>query len=176
MDIYEHWEKALKKTEIVRPRVLPLMTYAATNLPYIFLAESSVNLGDTVVRKGEVVVDKPSIILPSHLPQFEGFEEKEKVPINFDQLTNFLLVRGVRFPSLKYNHQNHSIDIREGKLEDAIEVYRRLLEKEENISTGLIIGPEDLWQFSLLVFIGSQMIKSADGDIRKFLDDFKKNS
>ncbi|MBI3313040.1 MAG: hypothetical protein HYZ83_02255 [Candidatus Omnitrophica bacterium] len=176
MDIYENWEKALKNTEIIRPRVLPLATYEATHLPYIFLAESAVNLGDTVVRKGEIVVDRPSIILPSHLPQFEGFDEEGKPALDYFQLTNLLLVRGVRFPSLKYNNKVHSLDLCEKKLGETIEDYRRRLEKEENIATGLIVGLEDSWQFSVLIFICGQMIKSADGDIRKLLDDFKKNS
>jgi len=64
MGIHESWEKALKMTEIVRPRVQPLATFEATQIPYIFLAESLVNHGDTVIRKGEITIDKPSIILP----------------------------------------------------------------------------------------------------------------
>ncbi len=58
MDIEKTWEKALKYTEIIRPRVEPLNTFRTTHLPYIFLTESSVNVGDSVVRKGEVLVEK----------------------------------------------------------------------------------------------------------------------
>ena len=47
MNIYELWEKALKHTEIIRPRILPLLTYARTELSYIFLAESVVNMNIT---------------------------------------------------------------------------------------------------------------------------------
>ena len=174
MDIQDHWEKALKNTEIVRPRVTPLQTFAATELPYILLAESAVNMGDTVVRKGEVVVEKPSIILPSNLPQFEGFEPEDEPSFNPDTLINFLLVRGVRFPSLKYNNKTVSLDVYEGRLKSAVEHYTHELEKVENVSTGLIVGPEDSWQFSVLIFIGTQMLRQADKDIRKLLDDFRK--
>ena len=103
MDIQEAWQKALKQTEIVRPRVEPLSRTAATELPYIFLAESAVNRGDTVVRTGAITVEKPSIILPSNLPHFEGFEEDEKSSWKENAVMQFFLVRGVRFPSLKYN-------------------------------------------------------------------------
>ncbi|MBI4711459.1 MAG: hypothetical protein HY767_03240, partial [Candidatus Omnitrophica bacterium] len=94
MYIHDYWEKALKSTEIIRPRVQPLQTFEATQIPYVFLAESAVNQGDTVVRKGEVTVDKPSIILPPNLPQFEGFEFDKEFSGVEDYLTTFLFVRG----------------------------------------------------------------------------------
>lgn len=170
----EIWEKALRYTEIVRPRIQPLATDGPTFLPYIFLAESSVNVGDTVVRRGEVIVEKPAIILPQNLPQFEGFESPQEQPFNPDMVTNFLLVRGIRFPSMKYNNRTYSLDVREGKLQSAIDHYGRELQRQENLTTGLVIGPEDCWQFSILVFICSQVLRSAEGDIQKLLDDYHK--
>ena len=68
MNLQDAWEKALRKTEIVRARVLPLETFTQTRLPYIALAEAEVNRGDTVVRKGEGLVEKPSPILPPNPP------------------------------------------------------------------------------------------------------------
>ena len=173
MDIHDSWEKALKTTEIVRPRVQPLHTFEATQIPYVFLAESSVNHGDTVVRKGEVTVDKPSIILPLDLPQFEGFEFDKKFSGVEDYLTTFLLVRGIRFPSMKYENRVESLDIREEKLSKAVEFFSQLLQRQENVSTGLVIGPEDCWQFSVLIFICGQITRSADGDVRKLFDRFR---
>lgn len=176
MDIQEAWEKALKNTEVIRPRVQPLQTFGETHLPYIFLAESSVNLGDTVKRQGEIVVEKPSIILPPNIPQFEGFqpEGEAEAKLNLDALTNFLFVRGVKFPSLKYNNKTELLEIQEGRLKENIEQTVRRLEQEENVSTGLVIGPEDCWQFSLIIFIASQILRQASGDIKKMLDDFRK--
>ncbi len=176
MDIQGHWEKALKGTEIVRPRVQPLQTFEATHLPYIFLAESFVNTGDTVVRKGEIVVEKPAIILPQNLPQFEGFEFEKEFPSQQDFLSTFFLVRGIKFPSLKYNNKTDSLDIREGKMRAAIEHYLHELQKKEDVSTGLLVGPEDCWQFSVLIFICSQILKQSDGDIRKLFDRFRNES
>jgi len=173
MDIHDSWEKALKATEIIRPRVQPLQTFAATQIPYVFLAESAVNHGDTVVRKGEVTVEKPTIILPPHLPQFEGFEFDEKFSGVEDYLTTFLLVRGIRFPSMKYENRIESLDIREEKLSKAVEFFSHALERQENVSTGLVIGPEDCWQFSVLIFICGQITRSAEGDVRNLFDRFK---
>ncbi len=176
MDIREYWEKALKQTEIIRPRVLPLGTFESTRLPYIFLGESSVNIGDTVVRCGEVMVEKPSLILPPNNPSFEGFESEHPQAADLNRLADFLLVRGIRFPSVKYNNKTLSVDIREGKLKDAIDHYFRELQCAENVSTGLVIGPEDCWQFSVLIFTCSTAERSAENDIRKLFERYRDGS
>lgn len=174
MDIQNAWEKALENTKIVRSRAQELHTFSDTNLSYIFLAEALVNAGDTIVRKGEVMVNKPAIILPSNLPQFEGFDFEEVFEFGQDMVTNFLLVRGVTFPSMKYNNKTDSLDIFEGHLEKAIGYYSDMLQKKEDVHSGLIVGPEDCWQFSVLIFLCSQVAKSANNDIRKLLEHFRR--
>ena len=174
MNIQDGWEKALKQTEIVRPRVQSLHTFEVTRLPYVFLAESSVNSGDTVVRKGEVLVERPALVLPFNRPQFEGFDFEESLHVQEDLLTSFFLVRGVSFPSLKYNNKTDSLDIHEGRLSKTLGHYTTLLHREEDVHTGLVTGPEDVWQFSILIFVGSQVIRSAEGDIRKLFEDYKR--
>ncbi len=170
MDIEKAWERALKYTEIIRPRVQPLDTFKTTHLPYIFLAESSVNIGDCVVRKGEVLVEKPSLFLPPGAPQLDGFDFRDASRQQEEMITNFFLVRGIAFPSLKYNNKTYSLDIFEGRLSRAIEKYTQELQKEENVTSGLIIGPEDCWQFSVLIFICTQIVRSADNDIKSFMN------
>lgn len=174
MDIQEKWEKALEKTEIIRPRIQELFTFSHTDLPYIFLSESSVNMGDTAIRKGSILVEKPSLILPLGLPHFEGFEFEKEPSVSDDMVADFLLVRGVKFPSLRYNNKTYSLDLFEGKLSKAIEQHRDKLQLEEDVLTGLIIGPEDCWQFSLIIFVCTQVMKSADGDIKRLLEEFKR--
>ena len=58
MDIDAIWSKALKQTEVIRSRIEDLQTFETTPLPYVFLAESSLNAGDTVVRMGQVLVER----------------------------------------------------------------------------------------------------------------------
>ncbi len=174
MNIQDSWEKALRKTEILRSRIKPLKTDEATPLPYIFLAESSVNKGDCVVRKGEVLVEKPSIILPSASPQFEGFDFDKEDSFNQNLFTSFLMVRGIKFPSFKYNNKTNSLDIYEGRLQKAIDHYSHELQTKEDIRTGLVAGPEDCWQFSIIIFICNQILRQADGDIKRLLDEYRK--
>ncbi len=174
MNIQDYWEKALKHTEIVRPRIQPLSIDAATQMPYVFLAESAIHTGDTVVRRGEVTVEKPSLILPSDQPQLEGFEAEDQSAWNTEGMINFLFVRGVRFPSFKYHNKVELLDIYEGKLKQAVDHHLKILQEKENLSTGLVIGPEDCWQFSLLIFIASQASRQAESDIRRLWDNFFK--
>lgn len=175
MNIQDAWEKALRTTRIVRPRVHPLETYATTPLPYIFLSESSVNAGDTAVRRGEILVEKPSLVLPFNLPHFDGFKFEEEMDVNEDLLMSFLLVRGVSFPSFKYNNKRSSIDVFEGRLSKAISHYGEMLQREENVHTGLIAGKEDVWQLAVLMFISNQVARSADRDVKKLFEDFRRS-
>lgn len=174
MGIDALWEKALAHTRILRHRVQGLLTCASTDLPYIFLAESGENVEDTLVRKGGVVVDRPSLILPAYHPQFEGFDFEKELHVDPEHLTSFLLVRGVRFPSLKYSHTPAALHLHGGRLDEASRHYLEKLQREEDIRTGLLAGPEDCWQLSVLIFVCSQVLRSADGDVRRVLEDLRK--
>jgi len=174
MDIQALWSKALKQTEILRMRLQELSSVDATAVPYIFLAESVLNRGDTVVRKGNVLIERPSLWLPSLSPQFEGFEFDKDFAVTSDTMTTFLLVRGVQFPSLRYRHEVSSLDVTEQSLRHAAEQFRHQLTMGEDITTGLVLGPEDAWQFSLLLLVGALVTRSAHGDVRRLLDEWRK--
>ncbi len=174
MDAYEAWEMALKNTEIIRPRVKSLMTFEATAIPYILLSESSLDAGDTVVRKGEVVVQKPALILPPNVPQFKGFEFGQNPDVDEGSIINFLLIRGVQMPSMKYDNRTFSLNIFEGKLHKAIAHYINLMQQQENVHSGLIAGPQECWQFSVLIYVCAQIVRNAETDIRKLLNEYRK--
>jgi hypothetical protein len=173
MHLQELWDKALKSTEVLRSRVVDLPSFEATALPYVFLAESSVNAGDTVVRKGQVLIERPSLIWPS--AQFEGFEFQQDWSLSEDAVMNFLLVRGIKFPSMRYHHELSSLDLREGSLQSAITHYTTQMKQAEDVQTGLVAGPEDAWQFSVLILVGSLMARSAEGDLRRLLEAWRQS-
>lgn len=173
MDLYDYWAKALKNTQIIRPRVQGLRTLEATNVPYILLSDSSINRGDTVVRKGEVIIEKPSLVLPPLSPQWDGFDFEEAKAFEHNSFVNFLLVRGVKLPSMKYNNTTSSLDVFEGDLAKATAHFLELFERSENTTTGLLTGPEDCWQFSLMVYVCSQAVRNAERDIIQLLKEFR---
>ncbi len=172
MSIDELWDKAVKRTELIRLRLQELATFEATAVPYIFLAESALHAGDTVVRKGQVLIERPSLILPKLSPQFEGFDFDPQLHASADLMTTFLLLRGIQFPSLRYRHELSSLDIREQSLRKAIEQVNQQLTQAEDIKTGLVVGPEDAWQFSVLLLVGALVVRSAGGDLRRLLEDW----
>jgi len=175
MDIEHTWEKARDKTEIVRGRAKALSTFSHTAVPYIFLAESSVNEGNTVIREGKVIVEKPMIVLPQDLPQFEGFDFEDDFEVSQELIQTFFLMRGIRFPSLKYNNTVYKVDLDENALSIAVKKYKKLLEQKEDVSTALILGPEDCWQFSLLLYIANLVGRCARSDIRNLMDKMENN-
>ena len=176
MDIQQAFEKALKETEIIRSRVLSLQTFSDTHVPYILLSVSAINTGDTVVRRGEVLVQKPSLILPPNIPQLEGFEMDDESVLDTDTMINLLLVRGISLPSMKYNNQTSSLDIFEGQLDEAIKHYNDHLQVHENTTTGLLTGPQEVWPLSLMIFICGQVAKNSSVDIRKLLDQWHRKN
>ena len=175
MDIYEAWAKALKNTEILRPRIHHLLTFEDTVVPYILLSESSINAGDTVARTGEVVVERPSLILPPNHPQFDGFEF-DHAPSTKDGLLNFLMIRGIQMPSLNYNNRTSSLNIYEGDLSKAVSYYLDSMQRRENVHTGLIAGPEDCWQFSVLIYVCTQVARNSARDITRLLEEYRKKN
>jgi hypothetical protein len=170
MDIEKLWEKAKEKTEIVRGRVKGLSSFKHTPVPYIFLAESSVNEGHTVIRKGKIIVEKPMIVLPHDLPQFEGFDFEEDLGIGQDLVQTFFMMRGIRFPSMKYNNTLYDLDLEDKSLAQSVKGRKKELERTENVTTALLIGPEECWQFSLLIYIASLAGRCARADILNLLN------
>jgi hypothetical protein len=174
MDIQGLWDKARKSTELLRLRMHELSAAESTAVPYIFLAESSVNRGDTVMRSGHVVIERPSIVLPGFSPQFEGFEFDSSLQLSEQSVATFLLIRGVQFPSMKYRHERSSLDLIEGPMNLAVRRYIDKLSRAEDTQTGLVIGPEDAWQFSVLLLVGALVIRSAQGDLRRLLEEWRR--
>lgn len=174
MDLEALWDKARKQTEIHRMRLQDLATFEPTTVPYVFLAESAVNPGDTVVRKGQVQIARPAIYLPDFSPQFEGFELESGLHLDAASLATFLLVRGIHFPSLKYHHVSSTLDVAEQSLQKTVDQHVQRLRHAEDVTTGLVVGPEDAWQFSIVLLVGALVVRSADGDLKRILDRWRK--
>src|ERR1700733_7990812 len=117
MDITSAWEKALRETDIIRSRVMALQTFGETQVPYVLLSPSMINEGDTVVRTGEVLIHRPSLILPPNIPQLEGFNFENEGSFEENNMINFLMVRGISLPSMKYDNKIFSLNVFEGKID-----------------------------------------------------------
>ena len=174
MDFEEKWQEAIAHTQIYSSYKHRLSRYEATTLPYTFLGASLINHGDTVVRKGLVVVDKPLIFLPRNIPRFTGFELEEELGVDEDKLRFFFMIRGINFPSLKYKHEISTIDVVEKDPEEAISFYRNEIERKEDLETGLIFGPIETWQLSVLFYVSVLINRSTSKDLEHYLEEIKK--
>ncbi len=174
MDLEEKWQRTLEETKVLKFYHPNLSIHEATDLPYIFLGASVVNPGDTVVRKGHVTVDKPFIVLPQNMPQFAGFDFEQDLGTTDSDMQLFLMVRGIHFPSLKYKNESSSIEVLEKDPERLLEEYQNEIDRMEDILTGLILGPAECWQLSLLVYVGTVAGHSAARDIERYLKNLRK--
>ncbi|GAJ15654.1 unnamed protein product, partial [marine sediment metagenome] len=62
-----------------------------------------------------------------------------------------------------------------GSVDKAIAHFSRQLERREDVYCGLMLGPEDCWQFSVLIYVGTLALKSAPTDIERLFDYFRKH-
>ena len=174
MNLEELWQKALQETEIVRLPIKRLITFGTTNCDYIFLAPSVVNQGDTVVRKGKLDIAPPAIHVPKHKPAFEGFDEPDKDGITDDQLASFFYLRGISFPSLSYKNEPYELDLFEGSVAKAEKIFVDMVRTHEKISTGIVIGADSAWQFSVILMACHLIDTYVDNDLKLILDRIKK--
>jgi hypothetical protein len=163
---YDAFDRSQKNTRIVRKRKNLLYTFGNTKLPYVFLADSTVNEGDIVVRKGEITVNPLKIITMNELPAFEGFQ-MEGVE---DQDMPLILNRCVRFPPATYKNSNSSLDVVPGPLDGVVEDNVNKLDQKNDIRTGVICGLDDLWAFALLEYVGQMVVNSAESNINEYME------
>jgi len=160
MELHEAFQKALHTTQILRCRQPNLFFASETVLPFVLLSESVMNDGDTVVRTGKVTVDRPTIIVPGEDVMFEGFEDEDQ------QFQFKMLGRMVKLPRGKYSLNDCKMEVIERSIARAVDEWRR--ELDDDAETGLCVCSPDIWQLSVVVYVGNMVVRSAGSD----LDDF----
>lgn len=169
MDLSEKFDEAVRKTRIIRSRYRKLNTFEPTVLPYVLIGRSVVSRGTTVIREGTVEVGRAVVHLPDGAPQLDGFDFASTTHLRDETLATFLLVRGVRLPSLKYRNSGQRLETSEQPVEREVARVLETLSRREDLDTGVIVGITDVWQFSLLIYVFSQVVRSAGGDVRAIL-------
>lgn len=166
-DFEDKLHRAIEETNIIRARRNNLFTFGTTVLPYIFTAESSINKGDTLVRKGSISTDKPSIIMPEQgASSFEGFESTRED----ERGLNLLFGRAFQVPAMSYKNAHSSLDIVAKPLSQVTDDIFEDMEKSGDSRSALLSGPEDLWHISLLLYAAEMTHRSAGANIREMLE------
>lgn len=165
MDFNEAIELARADTNIVKSRKNLLFTFGPTKLPYVCLTDSKD--GCVYMHDGEVTTDKPHIAIPGEEIGFEGFDMDE---VENSGLIPVMIARGVRMPPAKYVNKMEEKRIFRGSINDAVDSELERLGKNDDIKTAVICAPESVWKLSVLMYVGSQVVRSAESNVNEHFE------
>ena len=169
MDLDEAFKMAQEDTTFVKVRKNLLYTFGATRLPYVCLSQAPDNTDFVMVRSGEVMADKPHIALPGEIFSFEGFEDLLQ---DFAKEEPFVaLARRISMPPSKYVNKQDGVAAREaGPLSEAIQRVVNRLENDNDVRTAVISAPDQVWGLSVLLYVGSQVARSAQSNVQEHFE------
>lgn len=148
-------ESAALNTEIVRHPRQHLATFGITNIYYYIVTEPSYQefteaTGETVIREGRVIAERPKIVTPYYLTNLEGFSSDARRYFNM-----LLEMHGADTPGLFYSYKNEplNLNIVSDSVQAIIEKLNEEIDKKGDPLASIIKGQDDLWDVSLLKFI-----------------------
>ena len=169
----EKFTRYWQQTEVIREYQQVLYTFGDMKLPYLFVAEHGSYSDRTVIRKGVVDIQKPSILLPGHYrgPEFkEGFEDFNALPSSVA-----VMIRTMGLPYSEISNKHIAVDeIEYGSLQEVIEKFNNKFEHDGDTNTGLIKGIPGGAGISLMRYAIGLMIKSAPENIREFFEHLRR--
>ena len=170
MEMEEAFKLAQTDTQLIRVRKNLLYTFGATRLPYICLSQSIIHPEKVVVRKGEVMADKPQIAIPGMDFSFEGFEGDQVKDKDEVEGLAILLARRISMPPSKYINKSEAELSEAGPLSEAIERALNRLDHDNDVRTAVISAPEKVWGLSILLYVGSQVARSASSNVQEHFE------
>lgn len=171
-DLESKFKYALEHSVIHRTRKSDLYTFGTTKLPYTFIAKSSINEGDTIIRSGEIATEKPQLFFGENLPRFSGFGDEYE---GREDDMSYLFGRMFHFPSLNYQNQGGNLEVVEKEFDRVIDEQQEILDNNQNYRTAIISGPEDCWALSLVIYASEMTKRSAPGNLKDMVDRQKFN-
>ena len=170
MNFEEAWRLAQKSTQVVRARKNLLYTFGATRLPYICLSE--IPDGGVMVREGEVTAERPKIALPGRDFRVEGFEPDWDASAGEadDEPVLVCLARRVAIPPAAYVNTTAAARREGGTINEALDRTVSRLDSGNDIRTGVLSAPEAAWTLSVLLYVGSQVARSAPENVREHFE------
>ena len=160
-------EYAVRHTEILRLPKQTLATFGMTNIGYYLVtepvySEMEKDVTETVVREGRVVAERPRIVTPYYLSQFEGFSPDAK------RYFNALLKKyGPNAPGLFYSYRNEpkGLTIVAGDIPTVVDKINAEIDKRGDPLVTIIKGEDEFWDVSLLKFIYEMTRNSMNNNL-----------
>jgi len=145
-------EYAVEHTEILRPPKQSLSTFGATNIYYYLVTEPSYSeltgsTGESVVREGRVIAERPRIVTPYYLSRIEGFSSEAR-----RYLDALIKIRGYDAPGLFYTYKNEpkGLNIVSDHWRAVVDRLNAEIDKRGDPLSCIIKGEDELWDISLL--------------------------
>ncbi len=169
MDLDDAFRMAREDTKFIKVRKNLLYPFGATRLPYVCLSQATDNADFVMVRSGEVLADKPQIALAGEMFAFEGFEELLREFSGDEPVLS--LARRISMPPSKYVNRADGDPSREsGPLSEAIQRVVNRLENDNDVRTAVISAPEQVWGLGVLLYVGSQVARSAQSNVQEHFE------
>ncbi len=163
MDHDAEIEYAVRHTELVRSPEQRLNTFGVTNVHYYLLAEPMDSVGETRIREGRVIAERPRIVTPHYfINVFEGFGDHSR-----KQAEALLSRYGFDPNILEYKYRNEMGDtwILSENISHVILKISGKIDDERDALAAILKCPDDAWQISLMMFIMSMTRSSASKNI-----------
>ncbi|MFH1002828.1 MAG: hypothetical protein V1780_01630 [Chloroflexota bacterium] len=154
--------QAVKRTEILRLPKQTLSTFGTTNIHYYLLTEPAYSglfndTGETVIREGRVIAERPRIVTPYYLTQLDGFSDSARRYFELLRAS-----RGGQAPGILYSYKNEprELSIVSDRLAAVVNRLNAEIDGHGDPLVSIIKGEDELWDVSLLKFI-SEMTRNS---------------
>ena len=156
-------EYAISHTDLVRLPEQRLNTFGVTKVHYYLLTEPMDSVGETRIREGQVIAERPRIVTPGYfLNVFEGFGDHAR-----KQAEALLNRYGFDPDILEYKYKNEMSNTwtLSENIGDVILKISNKIDDESDPLAAILKGPDDAWQISLMMFIMRMTRSSAPKNI-----------
>jgi hypothetical protein len=172
--MHDTLEFARRHTRILKSRQNTLFTFGPTKLPYLCLTAAR---GEVIIRGGEVVANKPKIMLPGQDEfQLSGFDSDEMEKMLSCGALPIVMARNVQLPNMAYENAAGETRRVSGSIDDAAEKEVARLAAENDSRTGVICAPEKVWQLSLIIYVSQQIAKSSAANLNEHFERLRFNN
>ncbi len=162
----ERLEYAIRHTQVLRPPRQALETFGITKVRYHLLtapayADLVAGEGDTVVREGHVIAERPRVVTPYYLMNLQGFSHHAR------RYLEKIAQEGHSSPALLYRYRNEAegLSIVSEPLDQLAQKLTEKLEREGTALACVIKGVDELWDVCLLRFIHEFTLRSLRSNV-----------
>lgn len=162
----ERLEYAIRHTQVLRPPRQALETFGITKIRYHLLtapayADLVAGEGETVVREGHVIAERPRVVTPYYLMNLQGFSHHAR------RYLEKIAQEGHSSPGLLYRYRNEveGLSIVSEPLDQLAQKLTEKLEREGIALAAIIKGVDELWDVSLLRFIHEFTLRSLRSNV-----------